>query len=237
MKLHNKSERAFRERTPLEKDEYLNKQFQTLQNLCNQYDNGDTLMIDPISGVLRNLLHQSGKSTASLKQSGRWSTRFIDSFVYPTQKNLLIYNGMTGIYISQDGQGIPYAGLDDWPSNQKSKRQSWWEKKVLWSPYGKFSRSELVLFKANQEALHMEKKGIDEVFEQLRSLYSEMPNLTIHGTTVLIEDIVAVTIRQVAHEVLATLINGYTKTPNLNAKILLGPIESSLSVDIVAIDK
>lgn len=220
----------FRPRTHSESLEFLEKKLQLLELLCQKFDDGECLMIEPISGVLRNILHQSGTSYAVLKQAGKWSTKFFDSFLYPQNKNLLIYNGITRIYINPSDKGVPFAPLDEWPPFGLTNRRSCWEKKILWSPFGKFSREELALFMANQEALHMEKRGIDIVYENLRNLFLQMPNFQINGSNVRIDDIVGLAIRQVAHELLKTLRYNYSKKPFIEAKMFIGPIEMSNSI-------
>lgn len=197
----------------------LQEQLKLLKKSCVQFDHGDVLEAKQIAVRLRILWHNTRHSTSLASQLNLADEVFDSSFVVPPtftssvptppseERRLFAIGGNRG-----------YAPLfDHGPAGiRKSPFSQWWEGAVISDGKGhKFTRKDLVLTVANTDGGAHVDPALDpayyaltrnETFGIIRVVPTEDPKVFKRVST---PSPVAVTLRQIGHETLKTLLSDY----------------------------
>jgi hypothetical protein len=191
--------------------ELLSENVKFLEASSQAYDAGFEGEAKRLAVVLRVLLHDTKQSHSLLQQIGVKSRlRFDDSAVPINPSNLLPEPGLVMLKLTAGSGGRYIATLDDLsPSRVKSRAAfaGWWSNPVMKLSDGRtWSRRDLVLTLANQEGGAHVDPTLDPDYEHLARLNAlgwmfvdERGERPFEGNAV------AAAVRQVAHEVIATL--------------------------------
>lgn len=192
-------------------------QLHLLEKFCEEYDNGDLLMVKPISTCLRVLLKESGSSKSLLHQLGKRDIRWLN-----TSHGLHLDNQIqecslmiTRVEIGEGAKHLPKCqtnySINDY---KETEFFSWFNEKIILD-YNKrtFTRREIIMEVAEKDGgAHVD----PELNEEYNSIKDPVFNREIKygiddkGTTEhALGDIPGICIRQIAFEVLKTLREKY----------------------------
>lgn len=195
-----------------ELQEHLKKQLRFLERSCKLFDEGEEDEAARIATVLRVLFHDTAnKSSISL-------TRHLslqDMSLLDTSGTLLAGNMIFDTPLVAIGHGAPGGPKHFAPFESYSVRarwipcKSWWQQLVFrHQSVIKFSRSRLVTVTANQFGGTHVDASIDADFNDIVKGRLGMTALE-NGQTILMNDVAAVTLRQIGHEVLRSFLPEY----------------------------
>jgi SEC-C motif len=204
-------------RVPLSSSEleaHLKEQIAFLEASTESYDCGFHGEAKRLAVTIRILLHDHGSNKALLAQLGRLnSMRFFDSAEPNPPGNIGTYSGL--VVTAHTKHGAEYMPMLD--DNQVGPGEwvpfdSWWETAIFVdNKKRKISRKDLILSLANQD-------GGAHVDPALNETYSALSKENSMGWTVTKGDIAhpmgpphLASVRQIAHELLKSLDQRYTK--------------------------
>lgn len=193
---------------------HLDEQLAFLQASANSYDAGFDGEAKRIAVSIRVLMHDTRNSTSLLGQLDMKGGMFLDTSnpVYPG--NMSTHSGLIVTAIGPGGARY-CAFLDDgFVSPMERDFESWWRGIVFVDSKGRaISRKDLVLVVANQD-------GGAHIDPALDSTYADLSRRNSLGWTYSdgtseseLGGPEKAALRQICHEVLKTLIGGYTKSP------------------------
>lgn len=195
-----------------EVQEHLDDVLDILQEAVGTFDGrGKTNQAKTMAGAIRTLFHQSHTSHALIRQAGLAQRAMLSSAIATDELNLLPECGLLAMGFSPSGMRY-LAQLDGTPMEFISQ-VDWWSGPVLDDKAGlRFSRSDLILALANKDGgSHVDPMipvayarfreaglGMQPGFDGKRGVYPER-----HA------------VRQIAHEVLKSLLPDYSKPLDL----------------------
>jgi hypothetical protein len=188
---------------------HLNEQIGALQRSVLLYDEGYQLEAKRISVILRVMLH-SGKDPSLLKRLGLDDMDVVDSAPQFDPQDLMPFHGLVSLVIEK-GEVFYNARLDNQSPDVMTPFVNWWNATVFSDKQNRqMSRKDVVLTAANQD-------GGAHVDGALRADYAALRYENSLGWLTGQEsppsnDPGYAAIRQIAHEILKTLIPGYSKT-------------------------
>jgi hypothetical protein len=202
------------------------EQLEFIESSCTGYDNGFRGEIKRLAVATRVLVHDTDKSTSLLKLLDKKNVQFFDTFVPYDEQNLLSHSSLVVTILSSRGAG-PAPVLDDGPFSRFIGFDAWWNGIVFVdSKRNEFSRKDIFLSLANKEGGAHVDKQLDQKYADLRKNNSLGWFVgTIGGKELSSADQVPATMRQIAHELLRTLKNGYScrrKTESNDGIYMLG---------------
>jgi hypothetical protein len=209
----------------------LNEQLKILKRDVNGFDGGEDFLAKDIALRIRVLLHHSKSSKALLYQLGLLEEKeFYDTALAPfTQENKIGFHGLICFGDSIKG-AVPF--LDDAPNSKLVKFEAWWNQPVFWSSENKsMTRKDLVLTMANQDGGAHFDPSVNEAYHKLST--GESFGLKEMKNDKYIERLERVAIRQIGHEVLKSLVPGYSKAQasSPGTTVLMAGMEFSESVE------
>lgn len=197
---------------------HLEEQMVFIIRSCSEYDKGDTSEAKRIAASIRILLHDTKSSRSLFSQLELKSMGFINTapLTLPSPKHSFLGLIQTKITIHDDltPSGKHHPLLDHrpqgWPPARKRFFPEWWNQIVLTDMRGSlFSRRALVMAVANTD-------GGAHIDPALDSDYAELSRKNSIGYAVGLNDNITpidkselASIRQIAHEVLRSLIDRY----------------------------
>lgn len=192
-----------------ELEKHLSEQLGSLQRSARLFDYGYFVEARRMAVTLRVILH-SGRSPSLLKRLNRTTIDFVDSAPPFDPANLLPFHGLVSIRFANDE--VSYSAKLDLGEPMKfTPFSSWWEGIVFGhGPNWKMSRADVVLTAADKDGGAHVDGALPADYAALRHENS-LGWMTERGSTLAGEP-VYVAIRQIAHEVLKTLIPGYSMT-------------------------
>lgn len=200
------------ERTRAELEKLLVTELDFLQRSADAFDNGFEDEAIRLAVPIRVLVHDTPKSKSLLGQLNMKNIKYYDSASEYDPRNILGHHGLVGLSISNLGPRY-ISFLDDVPRVLKLVTFTEWWGKIVFADKEKriFSRKDLVLAAANQE-------GGAHVDPLLNEMYFKISQEGALGWMIVgptgerpLEWAERSSIRQIAHEVLKTLIPGYKK--------------------------
>lgn len=216
---------------------HLQEQFGALQRACHLYDQGYRAEAKRMATILRVLLH-SKRYPSLLKQLGRDQTVFLNT-ARPIDPLNLIGSHPLVIISFRDG-AIEYEprfekppGVIDLPF------PDWWSALVFDDKQGgQLTRSSVVLHMANQDGGAHVDETIGQTYAAI-SRSSSLWKLTGPNGDAPFFGAELAAVRQIAHEVLCTLVPGYSRTQEQasaarikteisNGKMRFGPADRTL---------
>jgi hypothetical protein len=201
--------------TNAELEDHLNEQLHFLESSAGAFDKGFDGEAKRLAVAIRVLVHDTSKSRSLLGQLGRLqSQKFVDTALPEVPGNVGTYSGL--LSISADQTGAKYTPhLDDVPAAPRQiDFPDWWTNQPVFidSAKRKFSRKDLVLAAANQDGGAHVDPALDESYMQLSKKNSLNWFSGQNGKDfVPIPAPERVAIRQIAHEILKTLMPSYGK--------------------------
>jgi len=202
--------RRKRQLKAIELSPHLNRQLAFLQRSVESYDKAFEDEAIRMATVIRVLLHVTKSSKALLNQLGPLPD-FWDGAVEFDPENSVSHSGL--VALAQGTGGVGYiAPLDDVPSHRRTNFDQWWNAKVFVVQQDRvLSRRDLVLIAADQDGGAHVDPSLDEFYYDLsKNNALGWVAETNSGATVPLGSPIFPAIRQIAHEILKSLIWGYT---------------------------
>ncbi len=203
-------------------EQHLTEQLGFLKASADAFDAGFEGEAKRLAVPLRVLLHDSKNSKSLLGLLGRKDAFFFNTSPPPNRMNRVSHSGLIAMAIG--GSGTRYiAPLDDVPPPliRKTIFDKWWTEAVFVDiNRNSLSRRDLVLTSANQDGgAHVDPK-LDKVYAELKR---NSLGWVAHesGTARPMEGPERAAIRQVAHEVLKTLVPDYAKVVEHSAGMIV----------------
>ena len=170
-----------------------------------------------IAVSIRVLVHDTRRSKSLLGQLGRKSDSFLDSAFPVNPANKISHSGLVLMSIVPCVGAKYVAFLDKGPSGQTASRdfESWWNSTVFVDSKGReLSRKNLVLAVADQDGGAHIDPALDRTYADLSRNNSLGWDYSDGGKSEPMEGPGRAALRQICHEVLKTLVDGYAKAPN-----------------------
>lgn len=196
-----------------ELEEHLAEQLRFLARSADAFDRGLEDEAKRLAVVLRVLLHDTAKSRSLLGQIGRKSGLFLDTSTPVVPGSLTSYHGLVALSFApgREARYVPFLS-DTADPPREVPFEDWWTAPVSIDSAGDtLTRGQLVCAVANKDGGAHVDPELDGAYAQLTRLHSmgvvafgptgEHPIGPPHLATV----------RQIAHEVLKTLVPGYSK--------------------------
>jgi len=214
-----------RPRTLSELKSLLESQIAFLKRSADAYDNGFEDEAIRLAATIRVLLHDSKTSKSLLSQLNMKNIDFFDSATDYDPQNRLSHHGLVCISLGPSGSRYT-AMLDDVPTKmRKVSFKEWWNKIIFADTQKRLlSRQKIILIAANQD-------GGAHIDPELNETYAAISKEGALGW--MIEDQTKkrpldwperAAIRQIAHEVLKSLISGYEKRPKPTGLVIVGGV-------------
>lgn len=205
--------------------EKLHEQIDFLRRSADAYDDGFEDEAIRLAATIRILLYDSGSSKSLLGQLNMMNLDFYDSATDYDPQNRLAHHGLVCIAFTDSGPRYS-AMLDDTPQDMKRVHfKEWWNKVVFADQQSRIlTRQRLVLIAANEA-------GGAHVDPKLNEMYAAISKEGALGW--MVEDRTMkrplewperAAIRQIAHEVLRSLVPGYSKKPKKTSSLIVGDI-------------
>lgn len=206
-------------------EEHLEEQISFLERSCNSFDEGFESEAKRLAATIRILVHDFGKNSHSLLgQLGKKGIKFLDSTfdLNPTGGKAL-HGGL--VCVGMGPNGAKYrAMLDELPPDEFKwvDFDTWWNMPVLDYQQQELTRKNIILTACDQDGgAHIDPK-LDEAYCNLAKNNSLGWSFGNDKGETQIEGAERVAIRQIAHEILKSLMPGYTKKPKQEGLITLG---------------
>jgi hypothetical protein len=184
------------------------------------FDSGRSGEAKRLATSLRVLLHDTQHSHSLLGQLGRLGARFISSALPHEPQSFGTHGGLVMIAVSK-GNTSYYAPLDDAICRRWLRFKGWWNEVVFVDAQrATLSRRDLILAVADQDGGAHVDPLLSETYAKL-SRHNSM-GWTEHPGNMPIPNAERAAVRQIAHEVLATLRPTYKRKPNVEADYFLG---------------
>lgn len=192
-----------------ELEAHLSKQLGFLSRSVDAFDAGYTDEATRIAQVLRILFHDKGTSRSLLGQLGMKNEVFLDTSPPIFGETVLPEITLVQLGIGGTADQSFIAPLNDVPQKRQIPAEHWWAQIVIRNRNSHaFSRSRLVRTMADQDGGAHVDPSIDSEYREIAEGAFGYQFLA-DGVPVKPNDVMFVTIRQIAHEVLSTLVVDY----------------------------
>ena len=206
-------------RTRADLDQELTDRLDLLKTDAATYDSGKEIAAKSFATGIRIMVHDTAVSHSLLRQLGRKGDPFLDTALPIDSKSFFSYSGLLAASMGPGGCGFkPHLENHPEGGGKLIPFEDWWNATVFRDQQGNtFSRKQLVLALANQDGGAHVDPQLDEVYHKLTRQNSLGWSIK-HGD----EPWKAVTnphyaaVRQIAHELLKSVVPGYT-APQSNA--------------------
>jgi hypothetical protein len=157
-------------------------------------------------------VHDTHRSESLLHQLGLKNQKFLSTAIPHEPNNLLTHGGLVPIAMGPAGKYV--AMLDDVPFTKKLDFKDWWDEIIFVdSQSRKLSRKELVLTVSNQDGGAHVDSAIDRTYRDLAKDNSLNWIEENGGARKPLGNPVEAAVRQIAHEMLRTLLPDYRCEP------------------------
>lgn len=195
--------------TKEELENHLQEQLNFLKKSAESFDEGFLEEAKRMSVVIRTLVHDTRNSTSLLKQLNKKDVLFLDTANPYNPNNIISQFCLLSLKITHSGAN--FSALLDTQEIKKLEFSKWWNKIIIADKHGQtITRRELILTLANQDGgAHIDPK-LDEKYANLFRFNSlDIFVNDPHGSQKPMKSSHLVSARQIAHEVLKTLIDDY----------------------------
>ncbi len=205
-----------------ELEDHLATQIQFMQRSAKSFDDGEHEEAVRLATSIRILLHDTSTSHSLLGQLGRKEARFFDTSFPLNRDSATSHGGLVWIALGKPATRF-VAMLDDVPEVRQIEFDAWWNTPVFVDEQRReLSRKNLILTAANQDGGAHVDPHIDEVYSDL-SRNNSLGWMASDGVfSRPITGAERVAIRQIAHEVLKTIVDGYALSPSHVAELFVG---------------
>lgn len=214
-----------RPRTEDELREQLAMQIDFLTRSAEAFDRGFTDEAIRLAATLRLLLHDTSNSKSLLGQLKMKDRLFLDTSCVYDPENIAPFWGLISIALGPPE--VRYVAMLDNVKNKirKAPFSEWWNEIVFADAYKRtLTRKDLVLTAANQDGgVH-----VDASLNETYAAFTKDNALGWKAGTTEGERPIAKpeypAIRQIAHEVLKTIVPGYTQKPKIGVAQIIGNV-------------
>lgn len=213
-------------RVPLTLEElqaHLDEQLEFLRSSASGYDRGFTGEAKRLAVTLRILLHEGRTSRSLLGQLGRREDMSLITTAIPhSPRNVGTHGGL--VFVAARGEASEYvAMLDQVPFRGWLPLDKWWHQPVFVDDRkAVLARRDLVLTASNQDGGAHVDPTLDETYSRLSKQNSLLWSYVEGADLTPIPNAERAAMRQVSHEVLATLIPGFRQEPQHKADMFFG---------------
>jgi hypothetical protein len=201
-----------------ELEQHLEEHLSFLRSSADAYDGGQDGEAKRLAVSIRVLCHDTANSASLLGQLDRLKGQFLSTAIPHDDNNLLTHGGLIMV---GGGKYIPM--LDDVPIKRWMSFQDWWNEIVFVDDRKeRISRGQLVLAVANQDGgAHVDPK-LNETYARL-SRHNSLGWVIADGNNSRpIPKPERAAVRQMAHEVLASLLRDYKKKIEYKVDMITG---------------
>jgi hypothetical protein len=200
----------------------LQEQISFLKSSTKLFDEGNIAEAKRLATTVRVLFHESKTSIPLLKQLNMLGGKFLSTNIPFSPTNLLSHGGLVAIQASHDDV-IPVALLDDSPVKQNLSFTDWWSEVVFKDQKkNEFSRKDLIYFLANQDGGAHVDPEIGKKYSDLSRKNSLMWSKVRDNVEESLHHVELVAIRQIAHEVLKSLVPDFSQMPVVQNTVVVG---------------
>lgn len=184
-----------------------------LQRSCDSFDRGHFAEAKRLAVAIRILLHDTRTSHSLLGQLGKRGVDFYDTLTPLTGVSLIPEMGLIVQHLSKAGAEY-VAPLDNSATAKTTPFEEWWAGTICRMPDGTVvSRSSLVLTASNQDGGAHVDPSLDELYHRLVHENALGYLVDAEGLpSAPMGDPTKAALRQIAHEVLKTLVPNYGKS-------------------------
>lgn len=193
-------------------EDKLHQQIGLLEDAVTLFDAGREDQALNMAVRVRVLVHDTNKSTSCLTHYNIKDIDFYDTSNDIDLNNKLGCLGLSIHAISNDGVINEIPSLDDGPFCRKVSFSEWWEKEIFKDKYGNtFTRKDITLYLAHKEGgAHVSDDAETKYINLRYNNSSGFFYIDEHGEQKPYGNYIYIAMRQISHEVLKTLKNGYT---------------------------
>ena len=216
-----------KQRTPKDLSNKLLEQLNFLETSAELYDRGNEKEAIRMAVTLRILLHDSKNSKSLLSQLGKKSIQFYDTVWKREMFNINVpYCGLISVHMEQKKTHY-VATLDDVPEIRRIDRDHWWNMIIFEDKDGNsISRKTLILTMADKDGGAHVDPAVNEEYLHLSTGESLTRKYSVDGKIWFdVQGAALASVRQIAHEVLKTVVPNYQKKPKLSKGITIGGIQ------------
>ena len=193
-----------------------------LRSSADAYDLGHDGEAKRLAVSLRVPLHDTASSHSLLGQLARLDASFLSTALPHDAGNIGTHGGL--VMVAAAGTATKYvAMLDDVPFQRWLPFKEWWNETVFMDDRRAFlSRRQLILAVANQDGGAHVDPSLGEVFARLSRHNSLGWTMSDGKSQLAIPKVERAAVRQIAHEILRTLVPTYRMKPAHQAEMIFG---------------
>jgi hypothetical protein len=199
----------------------LDEQLHFLESSADSFDKGKEAEAKRIAVTVRTLVHNTRNSHSLLRQLEMHGGKFLTTSFDYDPNNLIPHSGLVGEALT--AQSAKYiALLDDVPFRKLVSLEDWWNEIVFTDEASqKLTRRDLVLIAANQDGGTHVDPSINETYYRLNNpIETSSQRRVTNVENNFMKGPVRAALRQIGHEMLASLKPGYRKTPEITDGII-----------------
>jgi hypothetical protein len=201
----------------------LGEQIEFLKSSVAAFDAGSEIEAKRIATIIRVLLHDTNQSKSLLGQLGMKNKKFLTTCQI-FENSPAAQRGLVVKFLGKENSPKYHALLDDAGLGRKVDFSEWWNEKIFLAKEKKddsengyeeisFSRRDLVLILANKDGGAHVDPEVDAAYLKL-SKHNLLGDLASDGKSwIAYTNPERASMRQIAHEVLKTLIDDYHQNP------------------------
>jgi hypothetical protein len=209
-----------------ELENHLNEQVQFLMSSANSYDNGFYGEAKRIAVVVRTLLHDTNCSKSLLGQLEKKNLPFLSTAIDYDPESMIAHAGL--IFLNLGGTEPRYvARLDKAKTKKHLQFDEWWNEIIFAADKNQcLTRKGLILTAANQDGGAHVDPCLNETYAKLSKNNSMDCFFGNQTGYVPVENPELTAIRQIAHELLKTIMPNYEKIPSASGNnVFVGGIK------------
>lgn len=202
---------------------HLSTQLEFLKRSCKAFDEGFKDESKRIATAIRILFHSTDRSHSLLAQLDMETRKFLDTSLELVEGNKLGDMPLISAGIGGKDGSVFFAPLSDTPFKRWIPAKNWWRQTVFRYQEGHlFSRKRLILTMANQDGgAHVDPKLDDEYTDIVDNAFGF--RFVSNEVELVPNDATAETTRQIAHEVLTSLLPDYTPDrADISSRLIVG---------------
>jgi len=215
-----------RKLTPQELQAHLDEHIDFMHRSCVAFDEGIEGEAKRLATSIRVLVNDTRNQKSLLKQLHKKNIDFFETS-FDFISNPMAHSGLVYFAMSMVERKARYAAmLDKIPIHcfKKVPFDDWWNQIVFRdNNQNEFTRRDIILYVSDQDGGAHVDPALDEIYASL--LKDNTLGMHVNfgkGEELIPGSPVYAAVRQIAHEILKTLISGYIKTPEEKSEMIMG---------------
>jgi len=205
-----------------ELEQHLADHISFLKLSADAYDQGMDGEAKRLAVSVRVLCHDTASSHSLLGQLGSLSKRFVSTAIPYDPRNVSTHNGLAMV-AAKGRETIYIAMLDGTPYRKRVPFADWWAEVVFVDDRkAKLSRKDLILAVVNQDGGAHVDPGLNETYARLSRHNSLGWVIQSRKEELPIPNAERAAVRQIAHELLISLVPDYKKEQTQQAEVFFG---------------